>query len=95
MHGVVRTRQFERAFRKLKKSGILTLQLREEIDEVIYILASRKSLATHYRDHQLTGDQSAYRECHIRGDLLLVYQVIDEKLILVLAGLGSHSQLFG
>ena len=95
MYGVVRARQFERAYRKLKKSGILKPSLKKEIDEIIIALAARKPLQAYYEDHQLIGEYQAYRECHIRGDLLLVYEVRDEKLVLVLVNIGSHSQLFG
>ena len=34
------------------------------------------------------------RECHIEPDRLLVYQVIDDELILRLIRTGSHSDLF-
>ncbi|MUU69568.1 type II toxin-antitoxin system mRNA interferase toxin, RelE/StbE family [Helicobacter pylori] len=33
-----------------------------------------------------------FRECHIKPDILLVYLVKDDELILV--RLGSHSELF-
>jgi mRNA interferase YafQ len=95
MYGVVRTHQFERSFRKLKKSGILKPSLKKEIDEVIITLASGKALPASYEDHGLSGDMSAYRDCHIRGDLLLIYELRHDKLILVLLNIGSHSQLFG
>ena len=95
MYGVVRTRRFERSFRKLKKSGLLKASLRREIDAVIIRLAEGTTLSTTYQDHQLTGGLSAYRECHIKGDLLLVYERRDEVLVLLLIDIGSHSQIFG
>ena len=95
MYGVVRTRQFERSFRRLKKSGVLKQNLRNEIDELILLIAERKTLPATYQDHPLTGDMNDYRECHIQGDLLLVYQLQHERLVLVLIDVGSHSQLFG
>ena len=33
-------------------------------------------------------------ECHIEQDWLLVYQYIDNELVLVLVATGSHSELF-
>ncbi|MDO8514509.1 MAG: type II toxin-antitoxin system YafQ family toxin [bacterium] len=94
MHRVVRTRRFERSFRKLRKSGLLKDILRAEIDATIILLAEGKSLPASYSDHQLTGDLDRYRECHIRSDLLLVYERHDDKLVLVLIDIGSHSYLF-
>ncbi|MBQ5652711.1 MAG: type II toxin-antitoxin system mRNA interferase toxin, RelE/StbE family, partial [Peptococcaceae bacterium] len=34
------------------------------------------------------------RECHIEPDWLLVYEFIDDVLVLMLNRLGSHSDLF-
>ncbi len=65
-----------------------------EIDFAINTLASGKKLADKYHDHKLTGEYSLYRECHIRPDLLLIYQIKEEVLILVLINIGSHSSLF-
>jgi mRNA interferase YafQ len=47
-----------------------------------------------YNDHALKGKYTAYRECHIRPDLLLIYKKDKTNLILVLVRTGSHSQLF-
>ena len=33
-------------------------------------------------------------ECHIRPDWLLIYKYVDDKLVLVLFAIGSHSELF-
>ncbi|PUB92303.1 type II toxin-antitoxin system mRNA interferase toxin, RelE/StbE family, partial [Helicobacter pylori] len=40
----------------------------------------------------LKGVWKPYRECHIKPDVLLVYLVKDDELILL--RLGSHSELF-
>jgi mRNA interferase YafQ len=95
MYGVIRTKQFERSCRKLKKSGLLRPALKNEIEEIIEMLASGKDLEAVYVDHQLKGELREYRECHIRGDLLLVYQKRERELVLVLVELGSQSYLFG
>ena len=95
MYGVVRTRRFERSFRKLKKSGVLKAAIEKKLEAAILLLAARKPLPDSYQDHQLTGDAMRYRECHIKGNLLLVYEVLDDVLILVLVDIGSHSQIFG
>jgi mRNA interferase YafQ len=95
MYGVVRAKQFERSIRKLKKSGNLTPKLYAEINEVVATLAFGGQLSKEYSDHALKGKWEGYRECHIRGDLLLVYQIIEDKLVLVLSDIGSHSYLFG
>jgi mRNA interferase YafQ len=59
--------------------------------EAIDLLAAGKELPAAYRDHQLNGELRQYRECHIRGNLLLVYQVRENELMLVLVDIGTHS----
>ena len=61
---------------------------------VIQLLVDDQVLAPRYRDHDLTGDWAGFRECHIRPDLLLIYRKLCDD-ILILARLGSHSELFG
>jgi len=57
-------------------------------------LCAHESLPVSERDHQLEGKFHNCRECHIKPDLLLMYEIIDDK-ILILHDLGSHSELFG
>ena len=56
-------------------------------------LAADQSLPAANRDHALSGDWTACRECHIRPDLLLIYRKMDADT-LELVRLGSHSDLF-
>ena len=64
--------------------------------EVIEKLASGQELDVKYRNHDLiTNKKYIYcKECHIESDWLLIYQIIGEKLILLLFVTGSHSELF-
>lgn len=64
------------------------------LNEVVDTLASGLVLPPKYRDHELTGDFSGFRECHIKPDWLLVYRVVEEKLVLLLFRTGTHSDLF-
>ena len=65
------------------------------VEKVIDQLANGKVLSPKYKDHQLTGSLKEYRECHIKNDLLLMYQKQDEMLILSLVDIGTHSNMFG
>lgn len=64
------------------------------LDAVVTNLAERRPLAEKYRDHELTGNYSGFRECHIQPDWLLVYRVEANELILFLSRTGTHSDLF-
>lgn len=41
----------------------------------------------------MTGNYKSYRECHILPDWLLVYQIHEDKLVLLLTATGTHSDL--
>ena len=42
------------------------------IFEVISILEQEAILDAKYKDHELSGNWSSFRECHIKPDLLLI-----------------------
>lgn len=66
----------------------------KELDAVINVLATGEKLDAKYRDHQLVGKFDEYRECHIKDDILLMYQKYDNVLVLLLVDLGSYYALF-
>ncbi|OHB20374.1 MAG: hypothetical protein A2854_01320 [Parcubacteria group bacterium RIFCSPHIGHO2_01_FULL_56_18] len=95
MYTVVEDRDFRHSYLKLAHSGRLKPRVKAELERVVEMLRKRKPLPARNRDHALTGEWLGYRECHIKGDLLLIYQTREDMLVLVLIDIGSHSQLFG
>lgn len=93
MYLISKTKDFEKSYKKIKKSGTLRRQTEENLIEAIDTLAAGKKLPAEYKDHQLRGELEQYRECHIKGDLLLVYQIRKKELLLILVDIGSHSYL--
>ncbi|NCS99203.1 type II toxin-antitoxin system YafQ family toxin [Candidatus Parcubacteria bacterium] len=91
MYIVVRTKKFKKALNKINRSGYL--KNREDLERVVYLLKKDQKLPLKYKDHQLKGEFKEYRECHIKGDLLLIYKIVEDELILVLINIGSHSSL--
>lgn len=93
MRTIDRPGSFKRDYKREAKG-----QHRASLDAVLVpilkALSADQPLAAHYRDHDLTGDWIGYRECHLKPDLLLIYRKLGEDL-LILARLGSHSELFG
>lgn len=47
-----------------------------------------------YKNHQLKGNLQGYYDCHILPDLVLIYKIEKDKLILLLFDIDSHSNLF-
>lgn len=78
------TRKFEKDLQKLKLSG--------ELITVLSYLLNDEPLPTKNCDHALKGNMKGFRECHVKPDLLLIYEVLDDEIRLV--RLGSHSELF-
>ena len=66
----------------------------KKLVNVLDLLASGKTLPSKYKDNQLTGNLSDFRECHIEPDWLLIYQIFENELILSATATGSHSDLF-
>lgn len=68
----------------------------KRLEEVLELLQKEEILPSKYRDHHLVNSRNYQnmRECHIEPDWLLVYQVIDDELILRLIRTVSHSDLF-
>ncbi len=87
------TTAFRRDFKRESK-GVLRGRLDALLRPILTALAGDDSLPAANRDHPLTGDWDDCRECHVRGDLLLVYRKPDDAT-LQLVRLGSHSELFG
>lgn len=86
------TNDFKKNYKKIKKQGKDVRKLKVVISK----LANGLQLEEKYKNHILT-DSKHYKncgECHIEPDWLLVYQYIDNELILVLVATGSHSELF-
>jgi mRNA interferase YafQ len=66
----------------------------ERLREVIRVLSFGKTLHDRYRDHALKADLVGFRECHIAPDILLIYRIEEDVLILTLVNIGNHAQLF-
>lgn len=64
------------------------------ITDIIKRLSNGDKLEEKYKDHDLSGNWSGYRECHIQPDWLLIYKIDGKELILYLTRTGTHSDLF-
>lgn len=87
---IERTSKFKRDYKLAKKRGCDM----ESLKAVVAMLANGEKLPKEYFDHDLKGDYTGYRECHIAPDWLLVYKITKECLILTLYRTGTHSDLF-
>ena len=61
---------------------------------VIDMLSKGETLPAKYSNHPLKGKYKGYYDCHILPDLVLIYKIEKEKLILLLFDIETHSNLF-
>jgi mRNA interferase YafQ len=85
------TTQFKRDFKRETK-GLYRTTLDDDLFPIVERLANDLPLDSRYRDHPLTGDWNDHRDCHIKPDLVLIYQKPDPTTMR-LVRLGSHSEL--
>ncbi len=89
-YNIIPTTKFKKDLKKASKRNLKI----EKLEKVIDILANGEMLSEKYRDHELSGNYSGCRECHIEPDWLLIYEIHNDKLILILTRTGTHSDLF-
>ena len=92
---IVSSKRYEKSFRKLLQSGKLAEKRLNELEYIITALAQGKVLNKKHKDHRLKGNLKDHRECHIGFDVLLVYRIREQDLVLVLVNVGTHTELFG
>jgi mRNA interferase YafQ len=84
---------FKKDFKRIKANPHHAQDIDQRLGAVVALLCEDTPLPDNCRDHALVGNWKDYRECHIKPDLLLIYNT-EEPDILRLARLGSHSELF-
>ena len=87
MRTIERTGQFKR-----EAKGQHRIMLDADVLPVLKALVSDQPLDPRYSAHALSGDWKDNRDCHIKPDLVLIYQKPNAD-IWRLVRLGSHSEL--
>ena len=87
------TGRFKKDYKTMIKRGVNP----KKLEELLVLLCNEQTLPESYRDHNLVNSRNYkdMRECHIESDWLLVYQIVNDTLILKLIRTGTHSDLFG
>ena len=91
MRTIERTAQFKRDYKRESK-GRHRPFLDAALASVVEVLARDEPLAPRFHDHALSGEWSDHRDCHVKPDLILIYQK-PEADTLRLVRLGSHAEL--
>jgi mRNA interferase YafQ len=86
---IARTTRFKKEYLR----HVAGTPLEPEFAVLLRLLAGGAALPVGYRDHPLKGSPSGYRDCHLRGDMVVIYQATADLVKFV--RIGSHSELFG
>ncbi|MBR0257207.1 MAG: type II toxin-antitoxin system YafQ family toxin [Synergistaceae bacterium] len=85
---------FIKNWEKLSRSGKHDMHRLKEV--MLLLVANDAPLPPEWKDHPLRGELDGIRECHVKGDLLLVYYI--EKIsggeLVVFVDAGTHSEIF-
>ena len=85
---ITHAKGFKKAFKKLNPKD------KELVLQILARLANDEILEPKYNDHALQGKLKDCRDCHIKPDLVLIYQKREDILELLALNLGSHSEVF-
>ena len=85
--------RYSTRFKKDFKTCVKRHYSMEKLQYIIETLRIPEALSSKYSDHNLSGNYSGYRECHIEPDWLLIYRQDTEELLLYRT--GTHADLFG
>ena len=88
MRAIARTNRFKKGYQR----HVAGMPMELEFAEVVWLLVSGATLPAGYRDHPLKGSPSDYRDCHLRGDMVVIYQATPDLVKFV--RIGTHSELF-
>ena len=88
MLNIRRVNKFKKDYKRCVKRGCDTGKLHDIID----LLSNENKLDAKHRDHTFLGAYRDCRECHIEPDWLLIYQLLDDEIILIRT--GTHAGLF-
>ncbi|TLD97398.1 type II toxin-antitoxin system YafQ family toxin [Helicobacter jaachi] len=85
---LLQTKLFRKEYKKLSS------RLKDEVDKVLEKLENGETLESKHKDHGLSGNLSGLRDCHVRFDLVLIYQKDGQNLIITAMRINTHSEIF-
>ncbi len=86
------TKAFEKDWHDLSRSGRYNMKRLKEV--MMLLIANDGPLGAEWRDHDLKGEWSDHRECHVGGDFLLIYRLTDGGKTVQFVRANTHSDLF-
>lgn len=76
---IILTKKFIKSLKKLSRSGSFDS---DNFKNIVNLISNSAGLPMKIKDHPLVGNWDGYRECHLKFDLLLIYKIEQDELIL-------------
>jgi mRNA interferase YafQ len=86
------TKTFAKDWESLTRSG--KYDMNQIKAAMLLIISNDGPLPPEYLDHPLKGEWEGFRECHIGGDFLMIYELTGKRDAVVFTRAGTHTQLF-
>lgn len=89
-----KSKSFLKDWERLSRSAKHDMNVLKEA--MLLLIANDEPLPAEWNDHKLKGTFQKFRECHVKGDLLLIYQVCEDigNDLITFVRAGTHSELF-
>ena len=93
MFQVVTSNKFLKDLKLLKKRSVADFKLLQDFINHLAIHGAT-GVDQKHKPHKLKGEYSGYWECHVKPDLLLIWDESEKLMLLELVRTGTHSDLF-
>ena len=93
MFQVVTSNKFLKDLKLLKKRSVADFKLLQDFVNHLAIHGAT-GVDQKHKPHKLKGEYSGYWECHVKPDLLLIWDESEKLMLLELLRTGTHSDLF-
>lgn len=92
MYEIAYAQSARKALKRLRRSRSFP---EERFKELLALFIFDKSIPINFKDHELQGNLSGRRECHLGFNLLVEYRRIEEFKLVTILAVGTHQELFG
>lgn len=87
-----RSKKFKKEYKKITQNNT---RIDNILFEILDCILHAKELPNEFRVHRLQGVYRNCYECHLRPDVLLIYEIDKINDTVYLLRIGSHANLFG
>ena len=88
MRELVKRKAFDAELHQAIRSGVSF----DDVEHLFYLLAKYDTLPDGYDEHPLRDNWQGYLDCHLAGDLVVIYKRTTRRIIL--ARIGTHTEIF-